>query len=104
MKTEFEVIQMKESDSIDDFVMRLTAIANKIRTLFNRMEQAYIVKKFLHAMSEKFLAVVSTIEAFGNVDNMLLEEAIRLIKAHEERVRIYRENDFDHLLLTHDEW
>lgn len=44
-------------------------------------------------MLEKFLTIVSTIEQFADVENMSLEELIGHLKAHEERVHIFCDNN-----------
>ncbi|XP_020269354.1 keratin, type I cytoskeletal 9-like [Asparagus officinalis] len=104
LKSEFELLRMKENDNVDDFSTKLTGVVNKIRALGGEMEENYVVRKLLRAVPERFLTIVSTIEQFGDIDNMTLEEAIGRLKAHEERARVFRNNGDDHLLLTHAEW
>lgn len=76
LKTEFDLLWMKETDSIDNFKMKLTTIVNKARALGAKMEEDYVVKKLLWATLEKYLSIVSTIEQFRDIDKMYLEEAI----------------------------
>ncbi|XP_020260266.1 uncharacterized protein LOC109836694 [Asparagus officinalis] len=104
LKSEFELLRMKENDNVDDFSTKLTGVVNKIRALGGEMEENYVVRKLLRAVPERFLTIVSTIEQFGDIDDMTLEEAIGRLKAHEERARVFRNNVDDHLLLTHAEW
>ncbi|CAM8994711.1 unnamed protein product [Rhodiola kirilowii] len=104
LKSEFEVLRMKESDSVDDFAMKLTTIVNKIRSLGDTMDESYVVRKFLRAMPGRFLPVVSTIEQFGDITNMSLEEVIGRLKTHEERISEGGNTDGSHLLLTQEEW
>ncbi|XP_074328328.1 uncharacterized protein LOC141666234 [Apium graveolens] len=52
----------------------------------------------------KFLQIASTIEQFGNLDVMTVEETIGSLKAHEERLRGQNENNRGQLLLTEEEW
>ncbi|XP_020270587.1 glycine-rich RNA-binding protein 7-like [Asparagus officinalis] len=104
LKSKFELLRMKENDNVDDFSTKLTGVVNKIRALGGEMEENYVVRKLLRAVPERFLTIVSTIEQFGDIDNMTLEEAIRRLKAHEERARGFRDNVDNHLLLTHTEW
>lgn len=71
------------------------------------MEETYVVRKFLRCMPEIFLPIVSTIEQFGDIENMSLEEAIGRLKTHEEMITRglnSGEQECDHLLLTHAEW
>ncbi|GJW04984.1 hypothetical protein Tco_1563840, partial [Tanacetum coccineum] len=52
----------------------------------------------------KFLQIASTIEQFADLDNMMIEEVIGRLKAHEERVRGQSESGEGKILLTHQEW
>ena len=47
LKSEFEAIYMKESESIEDFAMKETMIVTDIRFLGNKVEEIFIIKKFL---------------------------------------------------------
>nr|GFD48721.1 hypothetical protein [Tanacetum cinerariifolium] len=75
-----------------------------IQALGEKVEEAYIVKKLLRAVPSKFLKIASTIEQFGDLDTMTVEEVIGQLKDHEERVRGKSESGEGKLLLTHQEW
>lgn len=51
-------------------------------------------------MPTKFLQIASTIEQFGNLDTMMLEEMVGSLKAHEERLRGQTDTGENQLLLT----
>lgn len=104
LKTELDALRMKDGESIDDFAMKLTSIVSKIRALGEKVEEAYVVKKLLRVVPKKFLQVVSTIEQFGDFNIMTVEEVIGRLKAYEERIRIYADDEGEHLLLTRAEW
>lgn len=96
---------MKVTESVDDFAVRLTTLVNQIRGLGENMEESYVVKKLLRAIPTKYLQIVSTIEQFGDLKTMMVEEAIGRLKAYEERLRgMSGNNDDEHLLLTRAEW
>lgn len=104
LKTELDVLQMKDGESIDDFAMKLASIVSKIRALGEKIEEAYVVKKLLRVVPKRFLQVVSTIEQFGDFKTMTVEEVIGHLKAYEERICTYANNEGEHLLLTRAEW
>ncbi|XP_074361557.1 uncharacterized protein LOC141701840 [Apium graveolens] len=121
LKTEFESLFMKESDKIDDFSMKLEGLVTNIRALGEEIDESYVVKKLLRDVPTKFLQIASTIEQFGDLDTMTLEETVGSLKAHEERLEgttdtggnqwlftreqwIEREKDESKLLLTREEW
>lgn len=104
LKAEFEVMNMKESDSLDDFYLKLNGVVTNIRALGERVNESYVVKKLLRAVPTKFLQIASTIEQFGNLETMTIEETIGSLKAHEERVRGQADNGGSQLLLIEEEW
>ncbi|XP_074342956.1 uncharacterized protein LOC141680701 [Apium graveolens] len=62
LKTEFESMAMKDSESIDDFSMKLAGIVINIRAVGEEVAESYVVKKLLRAVPSKFLQIASTIE------------------------------------------
>ena len=105
LQNELDVMRMKEGESIDDFSTRMMTTIAKIRGLGEKMEDSYIVKKLLRALSSKFIYIASTIEQFGDLKMMSVEELIDRLKAHEERVGGFSNDEHDEqLLLTKAEW
>ena len=104
LKAEFETLSMKDTEMIDDFAMKVNNIVSNIRALGEKVEEAYVVKKLLRAVPNKFLQIASTIEQFADLDTMTVEEVIGRLKAHEERVRGQNESGEGKLLLTQKEW
>lgn len=84
LKSKFKGMRMKETESIDNFAMRLTTIANQIQALGDKMEESYVVRKFVRTVPGKFLQIVSTIEAAVKV--MTVEDVIGRLKTHKERI------------------
>lgn len=62
LKCEFEAMYMKESEQLDDFCLRLNGLVTNIRALREKVEEVYVVKKFLRAVPSKFLQIASAIE------------------------------------------
>lgn len=104
LKAEFESMIMRDSDSIDDFSMKLNGVVTNIRALGEEIAESYVVKKLLRAVPSKFTQLASTIEQFGDLEKMTVEEAIGSFKAHEERLRGQVEVEKKQLLLTKEEW
>lgn len=104
LKVDFESLSMKETEKLDDFCMKLYGIVTNIRALGETMEETYVVKKLLHAVPSKYLQIASTIEQFGNLEEMTVEEIVGWLKAHDERLRGKTEGSVDQLLLTEEDW
>ncbi|KAL8117920.1 hypothetical protein AgCh_015707 [Apium graveolens] len=100
LKAEFEGMSMKETESLDDFCMKLTGLVTNIRALGEEISESYIVKKLLRAVPSKFLQIASTLEQFGNLDTMTVEETVGSLKAYEER----KEKEEGKILLIKEEW
>lgn len=68
------------------------------------VEESYVMKKILRVVLSKFMQIASTLEQFGYLDRMTVEEVIGRLKAHEERMKGHGEIEEKKLLLTHEEW
>ncbi|GKC97544.1 zinc finger, CCHC-type containing protein [Tanacetum coccineum] len=104
LKAEFEVLSMKETESVDEFATKLSNVVSNMRALGDKIKETYVVKKLLRAVPSKFLQIASTIEQFGDLDHMSIEEVVGRLKTHEERIKGHVEDDEKKLLLTHQEW
>lgn len=104
LKADFESLKMKNGELLDDFCFKLNGLVANIRALGESVEESYVVKKLLRAVPTKFLQIASTIEQFGDLEKMSVEEAVGSLKAHEERLKGQEEPVGGQLLLTEDEW
>ncbi|XP_074362800.1 uncharacterized protein LOC141703096, partial [Apium graveolens] len=104
LKSEFEALSMGDDETIDDFHMKINRIVTNIRALGEELSEAYTVKKFLRAVPAKFLHITSTLEQFGDLETMTMEEVVGSLKAYEERVKGKTETKESNLLLTEAEW
>ena len=87
LKSEFESMSRKDSDSLDDFCLKISALVTNFRALGEEAAEAYVVKKILRVVPLKFIQIASTIEQFGDLEKMIVEEIVGSLKAHEERLR-----------------
>lgn len=105
LKLEFETLNMKDDENLDDFCMKLNGLVTNIRALGEDIKETYVVKKLLRAVPSRFLQIASTLEQFGNIEKMTVEEIVGSLKAHEERMKGQTENTGGgQLLLTEEEW
>ncbi|XP_042396841.1 uncharacterized protein LOC121986987 [Zingiber officinale] len=98
---------MKETETIDEFAGKLSALSSKFSTLGATLEDSSLVKKLLDSVPDKFFPIVVGIEQFYDLESIPFEEAIGRLKAYEERTLRLRSNTNDtegELLLTHAEW
>lgn len=106
LKAEFEALNMNDDENLDDFCMKLNGLVTNIRALGEEIKETYVVKKLLRAVLSRFLQIASTLEQFGNLETMTVEEIVGSLKAHDERVRGKTENTSGggQLLLNEEEW
>lgn len=104
LKAEFEVLKMKETETVDEFSMKVNNVVSNIRALGDKVEEGYVVKKLHRAVPTKFLQIASTIEQFGDLETMTVEDVVGRLKTYEERVKGHEDNEEQWLLLTHEEW
>lgn len=51
---EFEILDMKEGKSVDEYLARVLSIANKMNIHIERMEEVVVVEKVLRCMPPKY--------------------------------------------------
>jgi hypothetical protein len=59
---EFEVLAMQDSESVDVYFSRTLAIANRMTSHGERVEQVMVVENILRSMPAKFKYVIFSIE------------------------------------------
>ena len=74
LRKEFDHIRFKDGESVDDFSMRLTGLANNIAVLGGKITEPEIVKKMLHVAPEPLEQVAISIETLLDLDNLSVEE------------------------------
>ncbi|GJV91107.1 zinc finger, CCHC-type containing protein [Tanacetum coccineum] len=76
LKSEFEMLHMKEDETIDTFTGKLTTLVNKAASLGHTIEDSVVVRKLLNVVPDKFLQIVASIEQYSDLDEMSEQEPI----------------------------
>jgi hypothetical protein len=84
LKTELEVLQMKESESICDLAWKVRRILGTIRFLGGEVDETSVVTNILMAVPSRFKDTVAVIDRAGR---MTVEEVIGRLQVHEEIIR-----------------
>ncbi|MCH83871.1 retrovirus-related Pol polyprotein from transposon TNT 1-94, partial [Trifolium medium] len=98
LRREFEVLCMKEGESVDEYFARTLAIANKMSSHGERMEENKIVEKILRSMTSRFDYVMCSIEESNDVTTLSVDELQRRLLVHEGRMRAHKQKDEDQAL------
>jgi hypothetical protein len=76
LRKDFDHVRFKDGESVNDFSMRLTGLANNIAVLGGKITEAEIVKKMLHVAPEPLEQVTISIETLLDLDRLTVEEVI----------------------------
>ncbi|XP_074324194.1 uncharacterized protein LOC141659023 [Apium graveolens] len=106
LRTEFESLVMKDNEQIDEFYLKLNGLVINIRALGEPITESYMDKKMLRAVPTRFLQIVSTLEQFGDLEKITLEEIVSSLKIHEERLGRSNKSELNdgQLMLIEEEW
>nr|GEX10274.1 zinc finger, CCHC-type [Tanacetum cinerariifolium] len=100
------MLHMKEDETIDTFIGKLTTLVNKAASLGHTIEDFIVIRKLLNAVPDKFLQIVTSIEQYSDLDEMSVDEAIGRLKTFEERLKSKKEipmNSQESLMFTRHE-
>ncbi|XP_024200681.1 uncharacterized protein LOC112204028 [Rosa chinensis] len=93
LRREFEILQMQEGETVNEYFSRTLTIANKMKAHSERMEEIVIVEKILRSMTPKFDYVVCSIEESKNLTTMSIDELQSSLLVHEQRMQGHREDE-----------
>ncbi|KAK6130817.1 hypothetical protein DH2020_035440 [Rehmannia glutinosa] len=74
LRKEFEVLNMKAGESVNEYFARTLTVANKMRNHGEKMTDIVIIEKILRSMTPKFDYVVCSIEESNDLDNLSIDE------------------------------
>lgn len=91
---EFDRLKMKDNDTIDNFVGKISEIASKSSALGENIEETKLVKKCLSSLPrKKYIHIVASLEQVLDLKTTSFEDIIGRLKAYEERVCDEEEED-----------
>jgi hypothetical protein len=86
LRTEFESIRFKESESVDDFTMRLGSLVAALGTLGEVIKEQQVVQKLLRVVPKHLSQVAVVIEVTQDLSKLTLEDAGGRLRTVEDRV------------------
>ncbi|MFS7888214.1 putative RNA-directed DNA polymerase [Helianthus anomalus] len=102
--SEFELLQMRDDDTIDSFTARINSIVTRATEVGTTLSQPTLVRKLLNGVPNKFTQIVASMEQYSDLETMTLEEVVGRLKTCEERLRLKKGNQGesqDRLMFTH---
>jgi hypothetical protein len=86
LRTEFESIRFKESESVDDFTMRLGSLVAALGTLGEVIKEQQVVQKLLRVVPKHLSQVAVVIEVTQDLSKLTLEDAGGRLRTVEDGV------------------
>lgn len=102
LRKEFEVLQMKEGESVDEYFARTLTIANKMEIHGDNMKQMLIIEKILRSITSRFDYVMCSIEESNDLDTLTIDELQSSLLVHKQRMN-GRGRDEQALKVTYDD-
>ncbi|KAG7589391.1 Zinc finger CCHC-type [Arabidopsis suecica] len=98
LRRNFEVLEMKDGDTITTYFSRVMLVANDMRNLGEDMPDAKIVEKILRTLVEKFTYVVCAIEESKDITSLSVDELQSSLLVHEQNLSKHVDDDEEHAL------
>nr|GEZ36703.1 zinc finger, CCHC-type [Tanacetum cinerariifolium] len=95
LKSDFEMLHMKEEKIIDTFTEKLTTLVNKETSLRHTILDQTLVRKLLNVVPDRYLQIVASIKQYSDLSEMTMEEAIGRLKTYEERIKYKKGKQVD---------
>nr|XP_028949229.1 uncharacterized protein LOC114821333 [Malus domestica] len=86
LRKEFEVLHMKNGETVKDYFGRTLAIANRMRIHGEKMDDVVIIEKILRSMTPKYDYVVCSIEESNDLDTLSIDKLQSSLLVHEQRI------------------
>ena len=100
MRRDFEVICMKESDTMDSFFTVLIELVTQMRSHGETVEERKIVDRILRILPLRFNVIVTTIEETKDLSRFTVDELHASLMTHEERLNRITNLSLEHAFKT----
>ena len=100
LRRDLEMLTMGKSDSVVDFAMKFTHIVPDLRNLGEAMDEKEVVQRFLRATPAKFDALTLSLEKYGELDKVSLDEVIGSLTVHELHLKERESREEEQVLLA----
>jgi hypothetical protein len=106
LRREFADIEFKEGESVDEFSLQMTTLADNLRTLGDEVTEAEVVKKLLQVVPDSLEQAAVAIEMLLDLNTTSVEEVTGRLRVFEHRRQKKKPptEAMGKLLLTEDEW
>ncbi|KAK2990860.1 hypothetical protein RJ640_002844 [Escallonia rubra] len=87
LRGEFESLQMKDSETIFEYISRVLSVVNQFERNGEEMVDSRVVEKILRSLDPKFDHVVVAIEESNDTETMTVDELSGKLQVHEDKIK-----------------
>ncbi|GKB70775.1 reverse transcriptase domain-containing protein [Tanacetum coccineum] len=91
LRREFENLNMKSSESAQDYLSRVSTLVNKMKSYGDQINEEALVSKVLRSLNSKFNHVVAAIEEAHDLSSYSFDELMSSLLAQEDRLNYAQE-------------
>lgn len=87
LRRDFEVLEMKDTETITEYFARVMTVANNMRSNGEEMPDSKVVQKILRTLTDVFTYVVVSIEESNDTEEMSIDELQSSLVVHEQKFK-----------------
>ncbi|KAL1221312.1 hypothetical protein V5N11_002154 [Cardamine amara subsp. amara] len=87
LRRNFELLEMKNGESISDYFTRVMVVSNDMRNCGDDMQDVKIVEKIMRTLNESFNYIVCSIEESKDIDNLSVDALQSSLLVHEQKMK-----------------
>lgn len=102
LRRDFEVLEMKNDETITDYFSRVMEVANNMWNLGEDMPYPKVVEKILRTLEERFTYVVCAIEESNDIKDLIMDGLQSSLMVHEQNMK--KHTSEEHALKVEGQW